>query len=163
MNRVKQAATQSILTWFCVFTSYVNTRQDSLGVALSRTPAQFRSSPGVSHVPVDISAAGKLVSVHYNHISIYFCLTGCWCHNDTEHPPRQRCHPVSLHAAWRCWASETNNIIVTNVDAITQKQRQSSSQEALWLARFIHQDAEYKDINGMNKPAELTITGIFVV
>lgn len=66
-------------------------------VTLNKVPTQFRLSPGVSLVLFNLSAPGKLVSVHYNHISIYFCLTGCLWHNDTEQPPQQQCHAVSLN------------------------------------------------------------------
>lgn len=82
---------------------------------------QFRLSPGASHVLLDRSATGKLVSVPYNHISIYFFLTGCWCHDDTEYPPQQQCHLVSLNTArlrhavqqfsiCKCYASKTTTI-----------------------------------------------------
>lgn len=55
----------------------------------------------VSHVLLHISATVKLVSVLHNHISIYCCLTGCWCHSDTEHPPQKQCHLVSLTQSGR--------------------------------------------------------------
>lgn len=43
------------------------------------SPVSIQARPSRMFL-IDISAAGKLVSVHYNHISIYSRLTGCRCH-----------------------------------------------------------------------------------